>query len=450
VTTARQLHQGLSRRSTPEDVAEQISEFLALAPHEVAVFPRRPAWRSWYSSSMNTDWERPSVPAKSLALLGDLLDVKTPDATDPAAVHAFLSIVRPKLAMTAGHTSYKHDRANRDARRIAGLGSMSRRRYDKLFRLIARIEKEAGDLDTQAALSRLARFAKTGFAESIPYRDFAKTPSTAAFIAYHSANSARRSLFIAGPQARSFDHAAAMLFARCERETDTSWFAIAHVFPREDVLARLSLDQKVALLDKARAVLAECAERLGTAFERSGGSMNLTEMVVRRGDDSSTWNALAGSWNKARDLWISLAWTIDPSILDAFLPGKVLRLMAADVAAWHRALGGGLEPDTKVWGLLPRPWDVFTGNATCTREQVLAACREAGVDPAKAWAKPRPRTAVVEVQATPESVHGVVVGHPQLAALLRKAGWFSGKVAKPVGVQVHVHRDEAGAAVLVD
>jgi hypothetical protein len=34
-------------------------------------------------------------------------------------------------------------------------------------------------------------------------------------------------------------------------------------------------------------------------------------------------------------------------------PGKVLRLMAADVAWWHRQSGGGLHQDTAVWKELP-------------------------------------------------------------------------------------------------
>jgi hypothetical protein len=44
-------------------------------------------------------------------------------------------------------------------------------------------------------------------------------------------------------------------------------------------------------------------------------------------------------------------------------------------------------------------------------------------------------------------VHGVAVSDPALAALLRKAGWFSGKAAKPVDVAVVVERDPTGAAL---
>ena len=50
---------------------------------------------------------------------------------------------------------------------------------------------------------------------------------------------------------------------------------------------------------------------------------------------------------------MALLYALDmDEVLDQMCPGKVLRLMAADVAFWHRAVGGGLEPDTAVWAEL--------------------------------------------------------------------------------------------------
>jgi len=51
---------------------------------------------------------------------------------------------------------------------------------------------------------------------------------------------------------------------------------------------------------------------------------------------------------------------------------------------------------------------------------------------------------------TPELVHGVAVTSPALAAVLRKAGWFSGKAvtALPEGTPaVDVVRDDKGFAL---
>jgi hypothetical protein len=115
-------------------------------------------------------------------------------------------------------------------------------------------------------------------------------------------------------------------------------------------------------------------------------------------------------------------------LLDVICPGKVLRLMAADVAAWLRALGGGLEPDTAVWAELPPPWEVLSDRAVCTRSTVEETCRRLGVDPEKSgWTRARRGRTVAEFRPTPELVPGVTVCHPGPARFLRRLGAFSGK-----------------------
>jgi hypothetical protein len=117
------------------------------------------------------------------------------------------------------------------------------------------------------------------------------------------------------------------------------------------------------------------------------------------------------------------------------------------VAAWHRVIGGDLDPDTKVWAELPLPWEVLTGEAECPRDHVELVCVKHGVDPLKnGWAAPRPGRKVHSFRPTPELVHGVTVSSPELVGLLRKAGWFSGKSARPVAADVVVYRDAHGFA----
>lgn len=418
--TLRSLHRGLQRREAPEEVAAKVVSLLSIPPEYQHNFPRR---RSTYATSMSDDWARPKGLDSQLEVLATLTGAFPPSGGDPRAIRGFLDLARGQVGMRIGSTSYKHDRMNREARRVAGLGEMSRRRYDKLFRLIGRIEGYVGELEDQLDLTSYAQFAKVGFGAEVPYKAFAQADASAAFVAYYVANLGRRSLFTAGKQARALDRGAEFLLRLCESDARTSWFAVAHVFPRWDVLMRCTLEERAELLAKALAKLTAIAERLHACVTPT---MDVDDMVVRRGDDSSTWNALAGAWNKARDAWISAAWSVDPTVAESLLPGKVMRLMAADVVAWHRSTNG-LDPDTKVWQALPRPWDVLSGQATCTRDDVVTACLRMSVDPEKSgWAKPRPRTEVAEVRATPESVHGVVVSHPQLAKILRRAGWFSG------------------------
>jgi hypothetical protein len=152
-------------------------------------------------------------------------------------------------------------------------------------------------------------------------------------------------------------------------------------------------------------------------------------MIVRKGNDSSTWNALAGAWNKGRDYWLALMQSLGHDMaFERFMPGKVLRLMAADVAHWHQTSGSDLHGDTAVWAALPKPWDVMDGVAACTRAQIAQVCQINAVDPEKTgWTSARPRTTIDTWMPTPELVHGVTVNHPELAYWLRKVGVFSGQ-----------------------
>ena len=433
IVSLEALHAGLAGRPWPEAVAGAIRSLLAedLSRKELRLLDRA-AGAGFGYSYLATEFDPVVRIGRPAEVLAELIGASTPadgDGSDGEAIPALLEEARAYLGMTEGRTSFRHDRANRADRQARGL-DISRRRYDKLFRLVARLEAYLLAREEQAVLFRLSRFAKTAFAAELEYERFASSTASAAFVAWYAANLGRRSLFIAGPQARAFDDVAAMLFARCERATDTDWLAIAQVFPRADVLARLTVNERVDLLGRVLAMLEETAARLEVIAVRD--SLDLEQMIVRRGNDSSTWNGLAGAWNRARDYWIALAYALDgDAFFDAFMPGKVLRLMAADVAAWHRLTGKAVHDDTSVWAALPKPWDVVAGRAMCGRADVEAACRRFGIDPQKTgWTAPRPRTTVDAWRATPETVHGVVVNHPELALFLRKVGVFSGKTLR--------------------
>ena len=425
--TLVRLHDGLGGRHRPEAVARALLPLLA---NELSWRERwtlsRVATAGWGYSYLSTRFDPVASSERPVAVLAELMGTDPPAASDPEAIRALLAAARARLGMTEGRTSFKYDRENREARRARGV-DLSRRRYDKLFRLVGRLEVYLVERAEQEALFGLNRFAKTAFAAELPLERFAVSTASAAFVAYYAANLARRSLFIAGPQARAFDQVAEMLFARCERADDTDWYAVAHVFPRADVLGRVSVQERVELLERVLRVLEETAARLEVVATRD--SLDLERMIVRKGNDSSTWNTLAGAWNRARDYWIALVYSLDQeAFFDAFLPGKVLRLMAADVAAWHRLKGNTVHDDTSVWAVLPKPWDVVAGRESCGRAEVEAACRRFGIDPEQTgWSAPRPRTTVETWRPTPETVHGVVVDHPELALFLRKVGAFSGK-----------------------
>jgi hypothetical protein len=242
-----------------------------------------------------------------------------------------------------------------------------------------------------------------------------------------------------------------MLLDRFKRAPNNDgWRVIARVMPDYDIVRQLSDHDKMQLFGDWLSLLKKIADELHSAWRANG--FDRGTMIVRAGNDSSTWNAAAGAWNAARQGWLGAVHALGmEDVLDLVCLGKVMRLMAADVARWHAAGGGALHPDTAVWGALPAPWEVFAGNATCTRAQVEAACLKFGVDSAASgWTVPRAERKAVSFRPTPELVHGVAVTYPELALLLRKAGWFSGGAARPLpdDIGVAILRDDTGAALL--
>lgn len=440
----RALYESVQRRYRPEDVADEILSVLGrrLRADERALLERaaRGSLRRsvhGYSSMLN-DFFRPLGPKSSLdrarTLFFTAYEMSDEDARDPEKVEAFLRHVSPEIAKTFGASDFKRDRLDRAARKAAGL-EHSRRRYNRMFRLLRRTEQKLERMIANWRKYEYTRIGKSALATRLSFEDFSANENSACFVAYYAARCNLRSEFTVAGQQRPFDEIAEMLLSRCLSDPYASAWAIAHVLPRRDVLVRLFDGQKMQLLATWYGLLREIAELLRQVWERS--RFDRTTMIVRRGDDSSTWNQTASAWNQARQHWFALLYALGmDELLDGACPGKVMRLMAADVAAWHRAVGGSLDPDTSVWAELPPPWEVLDGTARCTRAHVESVCRRHGVDPnKKGWIEPRPPGKVAKLRPTPELVHGVAVGDPHLASMLRRAGWFSGKSVKTDAAQ---------------
>jgi hypothetical protein len=436
-----ELFHSLSKRSRPEDVAELIRRELdgSLSTAEAAVLHRAArgalSRQSWGYSSMSDEFLRPVGMANQVQTARDLFPgVASPEGGDcdrPSVLAAYIGETSRTIAKVPRQSDFKAHRLDRARREAAGLGELSKRQYNKRFRLLARMERKLDTLEREIRKREFTLVSKSRLASRIAEADFARDRDTACFVAYLTARSNLRSVFTNGPQQRAYDEIADMLFERCRRNPDTDWWVIAHVQPDAEVLSHLTGEQKGRFLAMWFGLLTGIAGLLREVWEKS--RFDRATMVVKRGDDSTTWNATAGAWNKAREAWIGVLYAMGADeLLDRLCPGKVLRLMAADVAAWHRMSGGGLEPDTAVWAVLPPPWEVLDGSATCSRNDVETACRRAGVDPEKkGWTAPRPERVVEAFRPTPELVHGVEVGHPGLALVLRMLGFFSGKSVKP-------------------
>jgi hypothetical protein len=456
----QELFETLQQRRRPEDVAEMIRshfgpEFTQEELHVLDRAARHSLKRGFAKvTSMLEDFHRPVTPERqiwrTLELFRRTETWTAAQCAEPARVQAFIEELCPLIHKRFGESDFKHHRLNGEQRTAQGL-DLSRRRYNKLFRLLGRLE---GKLRTYVRELRKADFTRVGksrLATRLSREEFAKDSPTAAFIAYYVARCNLRSVFTNTAQQRAYDEIADMLFQRLKRQPDrTNWWAVAHVFPDTEVLARLTDVEKGELLGRWLVLLRDIAELLREVWQAS--NIRRDSMIVQRGNDSSTWNNTANAWNRAREAWIALLQSMGMEAeLDALCFGKVLRLMAADVARWHRLSGGGLDPNTFVWSELPLPWEVLAGDATCTRHQVEEVCRRHGVDPVKqGWIAPPPKRCVEKFTPTPELVHGVAVADPALAKVLRRAGWFSGQKGRWVDElldSMAVQHDEHGFAL---
>lgn len=437
----RELHASLGLRKRPEDIAQLVQDLFAarrvtLDPatsHVLEKAAEHSLHRLWHGyTSMLEDFARPVGAQRQITraatLFASVSQLPGGAGDDPAEIESVIRRAGEEICRQYGDNDFGLDRLNRSERAAAGIGEVSKRQYNKRFRLLRRMEAKLTRLLHEQRRREVTMTGKGALAHTLPYELFASAPDSAAFIAYLTARANTRSIFTNGRQRRPYDEVADALFGRLRAAPEqTNWYAVAHVHPTTEVLGHLSDQELVRLLVRWNRFLREVAELLEDAWNRSG--FEPASMIVRRGDDSSTWNQAAQAWSTARAHWFALMTELgQEEILNRVCPGKVPRLMAADVAYWHRRSGGGLHPDTYVWAELPRPWEVLRGEKECPRSLVEAACARHGVDPvADGWTAPRPTAEAVRFSRTPELVHGVAVADPLMASALRSAGVFSGR-----------------------
>jgi hypothetical protein len=423
----RELHGSLDERWRPEDVAQKIVPLLKLNHAEQHTLGKAvQAGQSSFWFTMSKDFQRPVDMAHQLRVAEELFGRSFNLATDDVVrITEWVMDTEKVIGKQFGRNDFKHDRLPSKERKKAGI-DISRRQYNKRFRLAIRLERKLLTLRREQFKRALTLASKNRLASRITWDDFSSDLNTGSLIAYYVARCNLRSLFTNQSQARPYDEICEVLMQRCRGQNTTNWWAIAHVLPTSEVLCHLDDEQKGVLLADYFNLMSQAAGFLKELWESN--TLN-EDMVVRRGNDSTTWNVTAGAWNKLRDGWFALMYDLGmQDTVEQVCPGKVLRLMAADVVWWHRQSGKDLHQDTSVWKELPRPWSVVSGEASCSKGLVDAVCLRHGLDPEKSgWSAPNPGRSVEQFSPTPELVHGVVVASPILASIFRKAGVFSGK-----------------------
>lgn len=326
----------------------------------------------------------------------------------------------------------------------------------KRLRFLRRFEQKIARYEDVLRLRRAQMQAKSRLAYMVS--PDACDDLTLAFVAYLAARANRRSIFMLGSQSRAQDTISAGLEKLLESDSQANWGQIALVKPTKNVISRLDPRERGVLVGIFHAAMADAADALEGLYSHLPERMR-AEMVMVKGVDSSRWNAYAGALNTMRSAWISavLASSL-AEILDSYLPGKAPRLMASDLVWWYRNSGQELHEDTRMFGALPHPWLVVSGQAQQGRQDVLDVAKELNVDAlTSGWVGPRTVIELERPEAEPALVHGIVVSDPALARTLRRCGVFSGKQLKNMdelpatverGYLIDVERDRVAPVVM--
>ncbi|MFI6226058.1 hypothetical protein ACIBCR_01920 [Micromonospora echinospora] len=485
----RRLHRGLRERRPPQDVVVDLVQLRAdrwlsaVGTRDLYGLMRRERARQmavaaggWGSadgpvgSSMPTVWRHHpgltrayTAAAAATTAVAALVEVPVPaaDPADPASLRVWLgwasqllglpddepgparrTVRRRPIPVTwfggthhrlpkpagargarGGHADAR-DRMDAAARRER-LSGVSVRAYRRAVRAVLHLQQRtrvlAAERDREAAVA----FGKARLAHLVSEEEFLACQATAAFTAYYVARLNLRTRFTSGSQTRPMDSLAEALLEGALTAPTCRPKVLASVVTQWRVLDMLSDAECGELLGRYYEQMAACARALRRCFDTNRDPLR---MVVRAGDDSSTWNAASRAFNQARTGWLNLTRGLGyDDLVDAACPGKVPALVAADVAAWHAREGHDQHVDVRVWADLPFPWDVVLGDDDCPAELVRQMCQRHGVDPeASGWTQPYRQDLTELPEPAPDLVHGVTVSSPLLATVMRQVGVFSG------------------------
>lgn len=236
--TMEKLFQSLNQRKRPEDIAQLILEQFQgqLTGKQEAVLQKaaqRSLKRQFLAyTSMLEDFARPVGMARQVAVAGSLFPSPIPPLPDqcdnPALIAAYLEQAGQHINKAREQNDFKAHRLNHQARLVAGM-EISRRRYNKLFRLLTRMEAKLQTLIREWKKLELTKISKSGFGSSLSWEIFVSDEKSACFLAYYVARCNLRSEFTISGQQKPYDEIAEMLLSRCRENATTNWWAIAHV-----------------------------------------------------------------------------------------------------------------------------------------------------------------------------------------------------------------------------
>ena len=200
----KELFESLNKRRRPEDIAQAVLEQLGghLSVNERRLLQRAAKGslkqRLFGYTSMLQDFAQPvglqKQVAKAQELFSTPLSLRPEQCGSPAAVEAFIRYVSPEIRKAFGASDYKADRLSGSDREAAGL-DLSRRRYNKLFRHLAHMERKLQTLTREVKKLELTKIGKSALASRLTWDEFSADRDAACFIAYFAARCSLRSEF---------------------------------------------------------------------------------------------------------------------------------------------------------------------------------------------------------------------------------------------------------------
>jgi len=244
------LYRSLDERWRPERVAKAIKSLLPQAGRKGSVIDRI-AGKAGRATYMSEDFHRPDTMEHQLGVAGELFAADYHGrADDLESILGFMVEAGHEIAWDPEHTDFKYERLSRAARLERGI-TISRRQYDKRFRLLGRMMKKLGRLEREQLKRSLTLASKSRLGNKLTQEEFCSDLFSACFIAYYVAKCNVRSIFTNAKQVRPYDEVCQYLMKRCTESGTANWYAIAHVYPEPTVVAHLDDVQKGRLLGVA-------------------------------------------------------------------------------------------------------------------------------------------------------------------------------------------------------
>ena len=183
------LFDTLDRRTRPEDAARIVQEVLALSPDERRILAKASAGAGTWSS-MSDDFKRPSTMGSQIAIARALF--AAPVSVDPAdmdAVCTYLQQAEAEIGKEYGASDFKRDRLSKAQRLAKGI-DISKRQYNKRFRLTGRMEAKRARVLREQLKRSLTLASKSRLASWLRPEQMSH-PETASFVAYYCQRSLR-------------------------------------------------------------------------------------------------------------------------------------------------------------------------------------------------------------------------------------------------------------------